>query len=286
MASVKTYILAPNFTYHPDTSICMGDIIQNPCDPTKPLSSPALPAPPTESHLDFDADLHKHKNRSLQGSVWAKFLKSASSTLSGEVSGDVLDRYAIDRLETVYFRKQPTDEEATERIKDDKVKAAVRSGIFGKVPVYMITGLKIARGFRLESGTVSESRAMTATSAAVSSDASVGADLSARGKDDVQVSYRSYQDIIFAYQLHIITHQGLLRSRVDISLHKPKAAFLSEGDGPAEEGLAMVRGVTEDDMIAFDNRVGIEADIEDGDERCVCIVFKKDEVEDEDEDED
>lgn len=94
MATVKTYILAPNFTYHPDTSICMGDIIQDPSDPTKPLSIPPDPsALAAESHIDYDAKFSEQKSHSLKGSIWATFLQTVSARSGGGVSGDVLDQY-------------------------------------------------------------------------------------------------------------------------------------------------------------------------------------------------
>jgi hypothetical protein len=276
MAAIKTYILAPNFTYHPNTSICMGDIIQDPSDPTKPLSSPPnLSALNTESHLDYDAKLSKHKTHSLQGSVWAKFLETAHESIGGGVSGDVLDRYTMDRLETIYFRKQLTDDEAAERVTQGKVKAAINSGIFGKKPVYMITGLKIARGFRLESGNASKAEVNMAIEAQVSSEVSLGAEISASRTYDVQQSYRSSQDIVFAYQLHIITHKGWRWNKhVDITVYKPKAAFLNEQDGAAEEESVETNAASEADVRAFDDEMPMEVwSAMDGDELCSCIVF-------------
>lgn len=278
MAAIKTYILAPNFSYHPNTSICMGDIIQDPSDPTKPLSSPAHPsALDTESHLDYDASLSKHKNNFLKGSIWAKFLETASAKIGGGVSGDVLDKYAMDHLETIYFRKQPTDEEAAERVQHSKVKTAINSGIFGKKPVYMITGLKVARSFRLDSGRTSQAQANAAFEASVSSDVSIGADLSASSTDDAQQSHRSGQDIIFAYQLHVIAHKGWRQRDVDITVYKPKAAFLHEEEaGAAEEEPVETSAATEEDVRAFDQEMPLEVlRATDGNEECACIVFNE-----------
>lgn len=275
MAPINTYILAPNFTFHPNTSICMGDIIQDPSNPTKPLSSlPESSLPPTESHLDYEATIDKTRSQSLQGSVWAKFLSTASAKLGGEASSDVLDKYAIDRLETIYFRKQPTDEEAEDRVKDSKVRAAVNSGIFGKRLLYMITGLKVARGFRLESGAASQKTAEGSVEVPVSSKAGFGSSVSSRQKDDLQVSYRSGQDIIFAYQLHVITYQGWRAKRVDIDVYKSKAAFLSETDGGEEQDTATICVATGELIRELDDGAPMDvSDATDGDGHCVCVVF-------------
>jgi hypothetical protein len=238
MSAIKTYILAPNFSYHPNTSICIGDIVQDPSDPTKPLSGPPDPlALNTESHLDYNAKLSKHETHSLNGSIWAKFLETVNTRISGGVSDDVLDKYTMDRLETIYYKKQPTDEEATERVKHNKVKSAINSGVFGKKPVYIITGLKVARGFRLESRETSTAERNTTLEVPVSSKDGVGADISLSSTGGVQQYHRSGQDIIFAYQLHIVKHKGWRQKDVDISVYKPKAAFLNEDGEVVEEEL-------------------------------------------------
>ncbi|RSL41867.1 hypothetical protein CEP53_012504 [Fusarium sp. AF-6] len=255
MATVKTYILAPNFTYHVGTSICMGDIIQDPNDPTKLLSSPPdSSALETESHLDYDATLSKQKTRSLNGSIWAKFLERMDASIGGG----------------------PTDEEATERIKHKKVKAAVNSGLLGKSPVYMITGLKVARGFRLESGKTSKREGNATFQVPVTSEVAIGTDLSLASTGDTQQSYSSGQDIIFAYQLHVIVHRGWRRRDVDIRVHKPKAAFLNEGKEVVEEEPAETSHAREGDIRAFDEEMPVDVlTATDGDEPCVCIVFKE-----------
>lgn len=277
MAATKTYILSPNFTFHPNTSICMGDIIQDPSDPTKPLSSLSdLDPLDTESHLDYDAKLSKYKSHSLQGSIWASFLQTANAKVGGGVSGDVLDKYSMDRLETIYFKKQPTDEEAAERVKHGKVKTVMNAGIFGKSPVYMITGLKVARGFKLDSGGSSHKTANTSFEATASSDVSLGTKISAGGTDDVQQSYSSGQDIIFAYQLHIITYRGWRNRTVDITTYKPQAAFLNEENRVEQEGLVETNATTEEDIRAFDDEMPVEVlSVLDGDEPCACVVFNE-----------
>ncbi|KAL1840959.1 hypothetical protein VTJ49DRAFT_7565 [Mycothermus thermophilus] len=54
MSKVKTFLLAPNFTYHPGM-FRLGDIIQDPTDPTLPLSrapsADRLPASLRRLHL-------------------------------------------------------------------------------------------------------------------------------------------------------------------------------------------------------------------------------------------
>lgn len=294
MATTKTYLLAPNFTYHPNTSICIGDIILDPSDPTKPLSSLPLPLEnnpnplyTTESHLDHDATLTHTRSTSLHGSVFAKFLQTAHARLGGSSGTDVLDAYAIDRLETLYFRKQPTDAEAARRVREDGgVRAAVNNaGVFGgKRPVYMVTGLKIARGFRVVSGRRRTVRVggEGEVGGEVVHGVGVGVDVGAGREEDVQLAMRSGQDIVFAYQLHVIAHKGWRGRDVDVGVYKPKAAFLSEEEeedmgGRGEGDEVEMRAADEEGVLAFDDEMPMEvSSVADGDGMCVCIAFTDD----------
>jgi hypothetical protein len=303
MAAIKTYLLAPNFTYHPNTSICMGDIILDPADPTKPLSSLPLdtnnnsnnPLYKTESHLDHDATLTRSTAAHLHGSVFAKFLQTAHARLGGAAGSDALDEYTIDRLETVYFRKQPTDAEGARRVREDAaVRAAVNSGggVFGgKRAVYMVTGLKIARGFRVVSGRTRGVRAGGEVGGrgmgmgVAGGGVEVGVEVGGGREEDVQLALRAGQDIVFAYQLHAIAHKGWRRRVVDVDVYKPKAAFLSEegegsgrgGAGAGEEESVEMMLADEEGVLAFDDEMPMDtSSAVDGDGMCVCIAFTDD----------
>ncbi|KAF7161736.1 hypothetical protein CNMCM5623_007223 [Aspergillus felis] len=272
--STPTYVLSPNFSYHPNTSICMGDIILDPTDPTKPLSSPSSLAA-TESHIDYDVHLSKHKSRSLHGSIWAKFLEVADAKLGGGASSNVLTKYTMDRLETVYFRKQPTDDEAAERAKDKRVQAAINSGLLGKRPVYMITGLKIARGFRLRSQDASSMEGEIGGGGQVVPEASIGGGVDFSDANDTKQSYRAGSDIVFAYQLHIIAHKGWRQKRVDISVYKAKAAFLNEEEITLEEEEVETSAADLEGLCAFDEEAPVQVlTAMEGDETYTCIVFE------------
>ncbi|GIJ91232.1 hypothetical protein Asppvi_010197 [Aspergillus pseudoviridinutans] len=235
----------------------MGDIILDPTDPTKALSSPSSLAA-TESHIDYDVHLSKHKSRSLHGSIWAKFLEVADAKLGGGASSNVLAKYTMDRLETVYFRKQPTDDEAAERAKDKRVQAAINSGILGKRPVYMITGLKIARGFRLRSQDASSMEGEIGGGGQVVPEASIGGGVDFSDMNDTKQSYR------------MAAEEG-----VDISVYKAKAAFLNEKEIRLEEEAVETSAADQEGLCAFDEEAPVQVlTARGGDETCTCIVFE------------
>ncbi|KAF4454856.1 Aldehyde dehydrogenase, conserved site [Fusarium austroafricanum] len=276
---VPTYVLAPNFSYHPNTSICMGDIIRYPEDPTKPLSSiPESMLQAVTSHFDYDNELSNQNASSLRGSIWANFLHQASATLGGGTADELLTKYSIRRLETIYFTKQPTDEEAAERVKENKVQAAINSGILGKKPVFMITGLKVARGFQLSSIINLATTHDTKFNAKVTSDFVLGADTDCRQENNAEQKYRTEQDFIFAYQLHIITHKGWFweQQNVDITVHKASAAFLNNDKKEEEKDSICTNIATESILRAFDKKPKVEAaSANDGEQQCVCFVLRE-----------
>ncbi|KAG8674144.1 hypothetical protein FPOAC2_00120 [Fusarium poae] len=277
---IPTYILAPSFNYHPDTSICIGDIVQYPEDPTKPLSS--IPKAKLEklvtSHFDYDNELSNQNTQSLRGSVWANFLEYASARTGSGAADESLDEYTIRRLETIYFIKQPTDKEAAERVKEDLVQAAVNSGILGKKPVFMITGLKVARGFQWTSKANSTKNVDGEVAAKFTPDVGAGTEYDYSRGNTVEKSSRTGQDIIFAYQLHIITHKGWwlgAKKHVDITLYKAPAAFLSDDkEGEEEDSVGMVEA-SESLIRTFDEELEVKTvSARNGDEECVCLVLR------------
>ncbi|KAK5003850.1 hypothetical protein LTR28_009669, partial [Elasticomyces elasticus] len=151
MAQVKTYLLAPNFTFQPGGPIALGNIIADPSDPTYVLSylDTAVSNPEIVSTTELEHNISRSRGGSAHASVWAQFLQTASANISSQGSKDVITRYTTSALETRYFKVYPTDEDVKERIKAEKVQAAIKAGLFGDQPVYMVTGVKIARDFAL-----------------------------------------------------------------------------------------------------------------------------------------
>ncbi|KAI5460319.1 hypothetical protein BGZ63DRAFT_404793 [Mariannaea sp. PMI_226] len=279
--ALKTYILAPNFTLEPDGPIRIGTIIADPYRPTKPLSVP-LTSPTTVTHVDFEYSLSQDNSKSLSGSVWAQFLQTARANIGGAVSKAALQEYAMDSLETVRIKADPTDEEAAERVKDPKVHAAIRAGLTGAAPVYMITGLKVAKGFRLNKSVTSTHEANIGANVPITAEVGAGADIAASIANTVSESSRSGSDIIFAYQLHLIARKGWLHKRVGVDVFVPKSALLNKekkAELEEEEEKVMAQSATESALleIAEENEDDSVRSLEalDGEEACICIAFEE-----------
>lgn len=278
--ALKTYLLAPNFTFEPDGPIRIGRIIADPFRPTKSLSIPQT-EPHTAVHTDFDSSYSRENSHSLHGSIWAQFLQTASANVSAGVTKDVLTQYTMDSLETVRIKEDPTDKEAAELIKHPEVQAAINAGILGSAPVYMITGIKIAKGFRLTTQVARTREAHVGASAPITEEVGLGAEVGISRRAAAGDTSRSGSDIIFAYQLHIIAQKRWWHKKVSADVYAPSSAFLSEDDHEAREEEAAVNNVTSEQLMnaAEENEDDSVKAVEavEGEETCICISFQESE---------
>lgn len=277
--ALKTYLLAPNFTFEPDGPIRIGNIIADPFYPAKPLSTPTQ-LPLTTTHIDSDCSFSKDDNKSLRGSIWAQFLQNVNGNISHRVSKDTLFEYAIDSLETIRIKEDPSDEEVTERVKEPRVQAAIKAGLSGAAPVYMITGLKVAKGFRLNKQvTTSTRKTSISLGIPITGGVRVGADVSDSHSESTSESFQSGSSIIFAYQLHVIARKRWWQKNVGVDIYASKSAFLNTDVEEEEEEGMMARECEISHLlgVAEENEYSPVTTLEarDGEETCSCIAFQE-----------
>jgi len=104
----------------------------------------------------------------------------------------------------------------------------MKKGLFGRRPVFIITGLKVARGFRSRSMTSATNQAQAGSGIPIADQLSVGAALTASHVVSREVLATSSSDIVFAYQLHSVTRKGWFGHTTSADLYGPKAALLGE----------------------------------------------------------
>ncbi|KAK5167687.1 uncharacterized protein LTR77_007386 [Saxophila tyrrhenica] len=272
MSVVKTYILAPNFSFQPDGSIKIGNIIAEPFRPTKPLSALDLVTNSIEiiTTTELQSSIRKVKSRSGHGSIWAQFLQTASGHVGAGKSTDRATSYESDSLDTIQLKYDPTEDQVTPLLQNSKVLAAMNAGIFGRQPVYMITGLKIARGFSMKNQVTTNYEVSTGFGVPVTDQISVGFDVGRGHGNEVETSFRSANDIIFAYQLHKIALKGRKTTTTNVDVYAPKSAFLHDDDDERDRDVAIVNPASADDVdeaLAADESTEIEvANVMDGEE--------------------
>lgn len=245
MAQIKTYLLAPNFTYKPSGPIQLGSIIADPLRPTKTLSSKLADstAPAVETVIEYDHVLSQGRERSVRTGLWAHFLQSVvGGGVNASRDAEASTTYQIDRLETKYLRDLPSETELRTRLDEPRVRAVISaSRVFGRhAPVYMVSGLKIARGLRVADVKKRTIGGGLSADVPVLPDgvlASVGGELGAERRDERTRSFRGgEEDVIFAYELNVIRLRGRKeKETVEVDTFRHAASFLSEEEEKEEE---------------------------------------------------
>ncbi|KAK6435171.1 hypothetical protein LTR95_008645 [Oleoguttula sp. CCFEE 5521] len=272
--ALKTYVLPPNLTTHPGGLFTVGTIIADPLRPSKPLSVPSQPLD-VAVHRELDREVERSSTKGISTSVWAQFLQVASANLSGEISSEVRSSYVVDCLETISLLEDPSDEYAESRASEPKVKAAMNSGVLGRQPVYMFTGLKIAKGFRWSSTQGRKVEGKAGVSVPVTDQVTAGAELGAGRGTENRDSSRTEDDIIFAYQLHVIADKGWRKKKSTAELYVPKVGFLGKKYA-LEKVVVDAALITADDLSDFaeeSEEVVNIVEANDGDVVCRCVFL-------------
>lgn len=288
MARSKTYLLAPNFTYKPSDPIQLGNIIANPLRPAKALSTLDLTsgthATAVETVMEYDHELSQGQGRATRAGLWAHFLQSVGAGVDVNRSADTDVSYQIDRLETQYLRNNDpleSEKDLRARLDEPRVRAVINSRVLGRrMPVYIISGLKIARGLRVTNSKKRMVGGGISADVPVAPDAvlaSVGGELGGERRDEQTRSFRSgEEDVIFAYELSIIRLRGRKdEERVEVDILEHAAAFLHEEDdtkGKEEEtdiavGIAGVADISESGV-----EVKAEEILDEKGDMMVCVT--------------
>jgi hypothetical protein len=247
-----TYFLAPNWNCHPGDQIAIGNIIVNPLKPHRPLTK----ADPTHT---FRTTTSREKNWSLSvetasnlsASLWAVFFEKVNVNVSANRERIKNNKFTMSSLETTYLLEDPSPEQIKARCNDPSVKDFMRLDSVLCKPVYMISGLKVAKDFKLE-GENSLSHGMAAEAGAeVVPEISVGGGAGIQRKNRVADEFESEADIVFAYQLIKIKPKGWSKEkRLDVSEFQDRQAFLGDEDEKdvKEDVDGVVEGFTEEDL--------------------------------------
>ncbi|KAK5989430.1 hypothetical protein PT974_10949 [Cladobotryum mycophilum] len=238
----KTWFLPPDFTFLPDGELALGTVIPYPSRPTLALASlgldshPEITLPDVKTLTEANHQHSRNFKRSLCTELFTQFAGLAS--VSGKVG---LSRYKntslgnVDLETRTFFRSMSADT-LKEIVAMDKVKKHIDRGLFGKRPVYIISGLRVARdSFEV----VDENTSVTATSASASVSPpaeplpfKVGGSISSSGEQGRKDGYKTAPGVVFAYRLHVI--RAKRDGDVESELFSHRTAFLT-GDSEDED---------------------------------------------------
>ncbi|EMR84131.1 hypothetical protein BcDW1_7159 [Botrytis cinerea BcDW1] len=246
MAQQPTYLLAPNFHFKPGTGpIALGNIIVDPLRPHRALTTvdaSTLKAtyPRVEMILDHNRSMSRGSSREMSIAVWAQFVQTVGTKVSGERGASIRNHYTMDTVETTYFVADPPLEEIETRLKAPRVQAVIKAGsIFAlRQPVYMVTGLMIAKGFSIlqESGLHSTGVVEVSGNAPTpAGNVGLGANLAKSTNTDESDTWKAGENIVFAYQLLKIEIKGWKGTKIKYDELRHKAAYLSKDDEDDDE---------------------------------------------------
>lgn len=246
MAQQPTYLLAPNFHFRAGTGpIALGNIIADPLRPHRALTTVdagTLKAiyPRVETFTYYDRSMKLVTSHDVSMAVWAQFVQTVSAKVSGERGTSMHTNYTMDALDTTYFVTDPPLEEIEVRLKVPRVQAVVKAGSMPglRQPVYMVTGLMIARGFaalqergKHKAGEVEVSGNVPTPTG----DAGLRANLAKSASTEESDMWKAGEDIVFAYQLLKIEVMGWKGTKIKYDELRHKAAYLSKDDEDDEE---------------------------------------------------
>ncbi len=234
----RTYHLAPNDGYPPGGSLELGRILTDPTDPSTCLNRDPISFTEAEMQKDVKKGWVDDNERSKKKAVgvWATFLQAMGVRAEASVhhNNQRKDRYSFETLETIFV--DPTLDRLKECLKASSVQDYMTGGKRLR-PVYMITGVKIAR----QSGaarTMSKEFSVhlsagidgTPTGASVA----LGPQINLSSSDSRSTTYRESSDFVFAYRIRELFYE---RGRPPVLSHRPfnKGTLYMEGN--EEDGI-------------------------------------------------
>ncbi|KAJ4122727.1 hypothetical protein NW768_010168 [Fusarium equiseti] len=257
----KTWFLPPDFTFLPDGDVRLGVILKYPDRPTLALdsldslvaSAPAKPTIQLPEVSSLTESGHEHSTgsgRSASFNLYAKFLELASA--SGKANKEHYKDLSFSKVdhEIRKYKRSLSPETLNALVKLDPVKKYIKGSLFGRRPVYIISGLRIAKeSFSVKRTEDSKSSAEGDISGSVPTPEGapaiqLGGNLAGGQEGHEKDGYNTAPGIVFGYQLHVIREMS--DGSVETELFSDTIAFLTgNGDDESEDEEEMVfTGVT------------------------------------------
>ena len=289
---MPTWFLPQDFTFKPDGRLPLGMILAHPKDPTDVLvASPSsfhLPdgkTPiPLPAHDTLIEPKHVHSDE-IERSVGLNLLARFAELFSGSAGVSRRRRNMIQYGEVDHevrtFATPLADETLAAIVRIPKVRDHIESGLFGNRPVYIVSGLRVARSsFSVTKVGETEDALDLSGEGPVAGGVpgmELGGGVSAAKKTTRSDEYQTAPGIVFAYQLYAIRRRGEgAEADGSARLFTSRSAFMTGDGGDEEDGDGVMelvdatREVLEADL---DEPVYYEAEGLGGDD--VCVSFNK-----------
>ncbi|KAF9775976.1 hypothetical protein IL306_005884 [Fusarium sp. DS 682] len=225
----KRWIFTKACDFAPDGTLQLGQILAEPKDPAyvlQPSGPLELPENMKVEHLTRE-NLNMQTNDEILGqfSAWAKlgyvpaFLKAKAAMTR---SHDYV--WHFDKLES--YTTSPTRDYVIAAMKHGDVPESLKSFLF-KRRVYMVTGVRVARGARMQRNDQSSMNVEIGGEMSNQDQAvALGSEAKLQGKTMESEDFDKSSDFVFAYRLNEVRYRGKVR-------HKPfRGGETSSADAP------------------------------------------------------
>lgn len=264
---IPTYIPAPNWDIPADSEIVvLGRLIKDPKNPESKIpksSTNPIPLPRVYEGEKTDWQTNLERVRSGKIGIWAKCLQAVGGQLSFTQLQSAAEDHEFNSLETKYFL--PDDEYLAQAVNDAGVQAYFQVCNWRK-PVYLITGIKIAKGSRVTSERSTERSAqaeLKVVATTLGAPVEGGPEAAWESKKRRRISYAGSTDYIFAYRLMRMKPKRRGQESVNESYVKGAVFDKEERGDAAKPALRDVYNIEEETDFGFpDNWEGIETDHE------------------------
>ncbi|CZR67102.1 uncharacterized protein PAC_17001 [Phialocephala subalpina] len=200
----KFYLRTPDLEFRLNGPIKIGNVITDMTLPQDPITflDPLPKIIPGSGYSKGKTESEHHA--SVNAGLSAKLYDVFGGQAEAKTSSSLKTIYAFDKVSAWYLEKNPTAADAEKfREKDDEFKNALRNG-----PVYIVTGLKIAKGLRYSNQRASEHKAALSGGGHVTQEATVEGRLEGELGGENTDTWTVLGDPILAYRLHIMKTKG------------------------------------------------------------------------------
>jgi len=263
----STYFLAPNWSFRPGGRIAIGSIIKNPLKPHMVLSKPNSTESPyaTDTTTERNWRLSVEIVTSLSLSLWGTFLQVIRLGLSTNHERTKSSSFTMTSLDTITLLEDVSIDELKARCNETPVKKYMRLDSVYCNPVYMITGIKVAKDFKLEGEKSYTNAVEMEAGGQVSPEVGLGGGAGVGKTTRIADGFEAEGDVIFAYQLMKIKPKGWTKDKLlKTSEYEHRQAFLSDSKSDTDQKVDEVEGevdaVTRDDFESYNNAQVIEID--------------------------
>jgi hypothetical protein len=147
--AARTWFLPPGTSFTPDGIIRLGAVIKDFKRPTLILLEPDADTYPKSSLPPIEVlneQEHAHtrgRSRSVGGEIWTKFLDVASASINLDLETRNKLEFGPTDHSVHQFKRSFTPEFLKAIVSQPAVRQYIDSGVFGKRPVYVVSGLRV-----------------------------------------------------------------------------------------------------------------------------------------------